>query len=112
MEREFEWIRIADNRDALAFTEDNIAEAHSGEKMICIGRYNNELFAFAHKCPHGGAPLMRGYLDMQGNVVCPLHRYKFNIQNGRNVTGEGYTLRHWRVEERVDGIFVAMDKLL
>ncbi len=31
------------------------------------------------------------------------------MQNGRNVSGEGYYLKHWPVEAREDGIYVGME---
>jgi 3-phenylpropionate/trans-cinnamate dioxygenase ferredoxin subunit len=47
-----------------------------------------------------------GYIDALGNIVCPVHRYKFNLQNGRNTSGEGYYLKRWAAEEREDGVYV------
>jgi 3-phenylpropionate/trans-cinnamate dioxygenase ferredoxin subunit len=32
------------------------------------------------------------------------------MKNGRNVSGEGYYLKHWPVELRGDGVFVGLDK--
>ena len=106
----FRWIKIADVIEEIEFASNNIAETEADGKRICIGRYNNELFAFAYKCPHASGFLSDGYLDALGNVVCPLHRYKFCIKNGRNVSGEGYYLKHWPVEIREDGVFVGLEK--
>ena len=74
--------------------------------MITIGRGKEGLFACAHKCPHAGGLLADGYLDVLGNIVCPLHRYRFDPTNGRNVSGEGFFLRTFAVQEREDGVFV------
>ena len=52
--------------------------------------------------------LADGYIDALGNIVCPLHRYKYNMENGRNVSGEGYYLKHWLVECREDGVYVGL----
>lgn len=52
-----------------------------------------------------------GRIDVAGNVICPVHGYRFNIGNGRNTSGEGYYLKHWPVEQRTDGIFVRMEKV-
>ena len=54
--------------------------------------------------------MAEGYIDALGNVVCPLHRYKYDMKNGRNVSGEGYFLAHWPVELREEGVFVAMEE--
>ena len=68
------------------------------------------LFAFAYKCPHAGGMLAEGFIDALGNIVCPLHRYKYNMANGRNTSGEGYYLKHWPVQIKEDGIFVGVEE--
>ncbi len=100
------WIKIADYIHEIPFAANNIAEVSAGGKKICVARFNDNLFAFAHKCPHASGYFISGYIDPLGNVVCPLHRYKFCMKNGRNVSGEGYYLKHWPVEVREDGIYV------
>ena len=66
--------------------------------------------ACAYACPHAGGILSEGYIDALGNVVCPIHRYKFSLQNGRNVSGEGYYLTTLPVEVREDGIFAGIEQ--
>jgi 3-phenylpropionate/trans-cinnamate dioxygenase ferredoxin subunit len=67
---------------------------------FCLAKHGETVFAFQPKCPHAGADLCDGFVDALGNVVCPLHHYKFNIVNGRNVSGEGYFLKRYQVEVR------------
>ena len=100
------WYKIAESEAELTFNHCDIAVAHANDKMICIGRFEGKLYAFAYKCPHASGIMADGYVDAVGNVVCPSHRYKFSLQNGRNVSGEGYYLKHWPVEVREDGVFV------
>ena len=106
----FNWIKIAESEAEIDFGSNNIAEVMAGERRICIARFDNQLFAFSNKCPHASGLFVHGYIDAVGNVVCPIHRYKFCIRNGRNVTGEGYFLKHWSVELKEDGLYVAMEK--
>lgn len=103
------WIKVADSEAGLQFGSNAIAVADAGGKTICIGRYQEVLFAFAYKCPHASGLMAEGYIDPLGNVVCPLHRYKFSLKNGRNVSGEGYYLKHWPVELRPDGVYVGLE---
>ena len=103
------WVKIAESMAEIAFAANNLAEVEADGKTICIGRHSDELFAFAAKCPHASGLLKDGFIDALGNVVCPLHRYKFCMKNGRNVSGEGYYLKHWPVELRSDGIYVGLD---
>ena len=95
--------------EEISFSANNLAEVVANDKVICMARYKDDLFAFAAKCPHASGILAQGFIDALGNVVCPLHRYKFCMKNGRNVSGEGYYLKHWRVEIRDDGVFVELE---
>ena len=110
MEKKYTWHKVSDHISQLEFADNGIAVAEIKGKKICIARFNDQVFAFAFKCPHAGGILADGYIDALGNVVCPLHRYKYNMANGRNVSGEGYYLKHWPVECRVDGVFAGMEE--
>jgi 3-phenylpropionate/trans-cinnamate dioxygenase ferredoxin subunit len=105
-----QWVKIADALEEIQFESNHIAEIQTGGKRICLARHKEEIFAFAHKCPHASGHLAEGWIDALGNVVCPLHRYKFCLKNGRNVSGEGYYLKHWPVEIREEGVFVGLEK--
>ncbi|HLG39085.1 MAG TPA: Rieske 2Fe-2S domain-containing protein [Chitinophagaceae bacterium] len=107
-EKKYNWYKIADHLNELDFAENNIAIAEMDGKKICIGQFNDKIFAFAYKCPHAGGCLAEGYIDALGNVVCPLHRYKYGMKNGRNVSGEGYYLENWPVELREDGVYIGV----
>ena len=78
-------------------------------KKFCIGMHNHKVFACSAKCPHAGGVITDGYIDAGGNVVCPLHRYKFNPTNGINISGEGYFLKIFPLEVRADGVFIQIN---
>ncbi len=105
----YNWIRIAEFVSEINFAENGIAEVVVDGKKICLAKHNEQLFAFADKCPHAGGRFAHGYIDASGNAVCPLHRYKFCLKSGRNMSGEGYYLKHWPIEVRKDGVFIGMD---
>ena len=102
-EQKYTWHKIADNINEIDFGSNNIAVVELNGKKICIGKFNETIFAFAYQCPHAGGILAEGYIDALGNIVCPIHRYKYDMKNGRNVSGEGYYLKHWPVEIRDNG---------
>jgi nitrite reductase/ring-hydroxylating ferredoxin subunit len=103
------WEKIAESLEKLPFGANNLANVMAGEKKVCIGKYKGDLFAFAARCPHASGFFANGFIDALGNVVCPVHRYKFCMKNGRNVSGEGYYLKHWPVEVREDGVYVGLE---
>ena len=106
----FRWVKVAETVAEISFNANHLAEVSAEGKTICIGLYREALFAFAPKCPHASGFFVEGFIDALGNVVCPLHRYKFCLKNGRNVSGEGYYLKHWPVEIREDGVFVGLEQ--
>ena len=109
-EKKYKWHKIAEAFEGIAFADNKIAVVEAGDKTLCIGRHQDQLFGFAYKCPHAGGILADGFIDALGNVVCPVHRYKFSLKNGRNTSGEGYYMKHWPVETREDGIYVGIEE--
>jgi 3-phenylpropionate/trans-cinnamate dioxygenase ferredoxin subunit len=103
-----QWTKIAETVEELVFTENNIAIASPNGKNICVARFNDNYFGFAYLCPHAAAIMADGYIDTKGNAVCPLHQYKFSVQNGRNVSGEGYFMKTFPIDIRADGVWVGM----
>src|SRR5260370_37021689 len=95
--------------DDLDFATNNIAVVEVKGKNICIGKTPATIFAFAYKCPHAGGILADGYIDPLGNVVCPVHRYKYDMKNGRNVTGEGYYLKNWPIQLHAGGVYIGLE---
>lgn len=109
MGERYRWVKVAETINEISFGANNLAEVMADDKKVCIGKFREELFAFSPKCPHASGYFAEGFIDALGNVVCPLHRYKFCMKNGRNVSGEGYYLKHWPVEIREEGVFVGLE---
>src|SRR3954465_14293245 len=96
------WFKIANE----IVWKDNLAVAEAGGRRITLAKAGNTILAFAYQCPHASGILADGFIDALGNIVCPLHRYKFCVRNGHNVSGEGYYLKHWRVSVLADGVYI------
>ena len=110
MHSNIEWIHIADSLTGLSFSEQNLTEIDIKGKKICIALHQNQLYACAAKCPHASGHLVDGFIDAAGNIVCPLHRYKFKLSNGFNTSGEGYYLKTYPIKITEEGIFVGIKK--
>ena len=108
--KKYQWHKVADIIDEINFSSNGMAQLEIAGKTICIALHNNQLSACTQKCPHAGGILADGFIDAMGNIVCPLHRYRFRLSNGRNVSGEGYFLKTYPIEIRNDGIFVGFEE--
>jgi 3-phenylpropionate/trans-cinnamate dioxygenase ferredoxin subunit len=104
------WHKIAESVEEIGLWSNNLTELEVNGKKICVGMVRDRFFACTQKCPHAGGTLAEGHIDAMGNIVCPLHRYKFDLKTGRNISGEGYFLKTFPVEVRHDGVFVRLDK--
>ena len=54
-------------------------------RNICIVLRKNEFFAFENECPHMGESLHQGNVNYLGEIVCPLHSYRFNLKTRQPV---------------------------
>jgi nitrite reductase/ring-hydroxylating ferredoxin subunit len=109
-EKKITWHKIADHANEIEFGDNNIAVIELKGKKICVAKFKDSIFVFAYKCPHAGGILADGYIDVLGNVVCPVHRYKYDLKNGRNNTGEGYYLKNWPVQINESGVFMGVEE--
>ncbi len=103
------WFKV----EQLSFSsmgETRLMEVMVNNKRVGILKREGKVYAFAAGCPHAGAPLCEGWLDAQGRIVCPDHKYRFDPANGRNTSGEGYKLFTYPVELRGDEVWVGIMK--
>ena len=77
-----------------------------GRKKICIAHTTEGFFALNDKCPHNGASLGNGYCTSEGSVVCPMHRYHFDLKTGRAKSGLGDFVETYPIEIREEGVFI------
>ena len=108
-DKKYNWHRLADNIEALHLPASGLVEMELAGKKICISLHKDQLSACAANCPHAGGTLAEGYIDNFGNIVCPIHQYRFSLQNGRNSSGEGYYLKTYPIEKREEGVFIGME---
>jgi 3-phenylpropionate/trans-cinnamate dioxygenase ferredoxin subunit len=108
-DKKYKWYKIAAAESELTFAANNLLQINVAGKKICIAK-SKELYACAAKCPHASGIIANGFIDADDNVICPIHRYKFNLQNGRNISGEGYHLKTYPVRVSNEGVFIGIEE--
>jgi nitrite reductase/ring-hydroxylating ferredoxin subunit len=106
----YHWYKIFDSEAEIKLPANGIGVVEVNGKGICIAKFENQWYAFAFSCPHAGAPLNQACLDSKGNVICPVHNYKFSLRNGRDSNDEGYHLKTYPAELRNDGLFLGIKR--
>lgn len=107
-EKKYTWHKFADAVQAIPWQTNGMAIMEIAGKTITLSQFEGQVYACAHKCPHAGGVMAQGFVDATGNIVCPLHRYRFKLENGRNSSGEGYYLKIYPIETRPDGLYLGI----
>ncbi|MBN7810075.1 Rieske 2Fe-2S domain-containing protein [Algoriphagus sp. H41] len=64
------------------FPEKVIKKIQLGDKLLGGVRIGKRIFVFAASCPHRGAALTQGTINGLGEIICPLHEYRFDLATG------------------------------
>ncbi len=91
-------------KEALSHNQPRLIRA--GEKEICIVRIGDNLLAFQNECPHMGEMLHRGKINYLGEIVCPLHTFRFNVYTGEEVNQRCKSMKTYAILEKPDGIYI------
>lgn len=105
-EQKLVWKLVTENPQLLDWPENQLLDLEVEGTKITLARWKDSFFAFTQKCPHASGRMSVGFINPLGQVVCPLHRYSFDMKNGRNTSGEGYFLKTYPVEHRPEGLFI------
>jgi ferredoxin-nitrite reductase len=71
-----------------------------GEEMA-VFKSNGQLYGIQNICPHEGGQLCNGWIE-GGEVVCPLHRYKFDLKTGACSTDPKLTVKVFKLVAQGD----------
>ena len=76
-------------------------------RLIAVFNVDGRFLAIDNECPHRGASLADGALT--GTVVtCPLHRWQFDLRDGKNPVSQDLAVRTYAVELRDGAVWVEL----
>jgi nitrite reductase/ring-hydroxylating ferredoxin subunit len=78
---------------------------------ICLIGYEGNIYALSSTCPHAGGELSGGWCK-DGKLICPIHRYSYNIHTGKGDPGQNDFVDTYPVELRNDGVYIRIDSFL
>jgi nitrite reductase/ring-hydroxylating ferredoxin subunit len=87
-----------------------IKKVKAGRKSICLVGFEGEIYAIAATCPHAGFDLSEG-LCVKGKIVCPYHRYTYNLATGKGGEGQNDFVETYQVDIRDDDIYVGVSSV-
>ncbi|MCX2449806.1 Rieske (2Fe-2S) protein [Pedobacter sp. PLR] len=87
--------------------EDFVEQIKVNGKKLCLVRHQGHVFVVQNSCPHAGG-ILSGGTCKNGYLICPIHRWEYNLQTGRGAEGQGDYIDTYPVETRPDGIYVGL----
>ncbi|MGI4020838.1 MAG: Rieske (2Fe-2S) protein [Janthinobacterium lividum] len=101
-----EWVKVAEN---IPVKEAFIRKVKAGNCDLCLIGFEGKIYAVSAKCPHAGGELAGGWCE-KGQVICPLHRYQYDLKTGKGAAGQGDYIDTFPVEIREEGVYVQVKK--
>jgi nitrite reductase/ring-hydroxylating ferredoxin subunit len=86
--------------------ERKIKKLAAGEKRLAILRIGDILHIFDAQCPHRGADLGQANINGAGEIICPLHQYRFDLKTGDVRSGYCTALPVYRNELTDTGLTI------
>ena len=99
-----DWYKVAENTNP---DKPFIKKVKAGGKSLCLVGYEGQFYAISATCPHAGAELSGGWCR-DGKIICPFHRYSYNLQTGKGDPGQNDYVDTYPVEVRKDGIYIGI----
>lgn len=100
------WYKVAEAQDGPT----RLQAVRAGGKKICLIYVNKHYYATQLSCPHAGADLSAGWCA-QGKLICPYHRYTYDLQTGRGGPGQGDFVKTYKVELKKGDVYVQVGSL-
>jgi nitrite reductase/ring-hydroxylating ferredoxin subunit len=100
----------------LSFTAAQLDEKYpeifyAAGRKLCAVKTSAGIFAIEEKCPHNGFSLAQGKTTPDGeNIVCPMHRYAYNLKTGRCSHSSGGGARVYPMEEREGALYIGIEE--
>ena len=75
---------------------------------ISLTLYNEKFYAVQDACTHQRESLSKGKVNHSGEIICPLHHYRFALCDGRAVNAHAGDLRTYPIKINGDGFFIGI----
>lgn len=86
--------------------ERRIKKVVLGNNTIGLLRLGDVVFAFDSQCPHRGADLLQANINGAGEIICPLHQYRFDLRSGQVRSGFCGDLPIFQVNLSENGLLI------
>ncbi len=104
------WVKIASNATEFKkrIPQQKMYKMGVGKYNLCLTRYDEKIYAFENRCPHQLMELTKGECTPDKKVICPWHRWAFDLENGK---GGGLYLEVFPIKEEENQLYIGFKKM-
>ena len=111
-EKKYRWFKIFSSEEEM---KNNVAFRRTlslevDGKKICLVHGLDGFYAVRDKCPHNGFPLSAGHCSDVNSIVCPVHRYHFDLKTGKALSGMGTRVETFPIEITPKGVLLGIEE--
>lgn len=77
-------------------------------KRICLAMHDHLFYAVQDRCSHNGESLSKGEVNIQGEIVCPWHNYRFELRSGKACDSASPDLETFPIKADNNGFFIGV----
>ena len=103
------WVKVLSKQELIS--DDFVRMVLANGKKICLIKNDGQFFALDNTCPHAGGILSGGWCK-HGKIICPIHRYEYNLTTGRGAEGQGDYVNIYPTEIKEDGLYIGLKESL
>ncbi|HTF20104.1 MAG TPA: Rieske 2Fe-2S domain-containing protein [Chryseolinea sp.] len=105
-----EWLKIFDSEQEARrrIVEHKPQLLVARNKRICLVMHGDEFYAVQDSCSHQGESLSKGAVNSLGEIICPLHHYRFELASGRPADSACRELVTYPVKLTGEGLFIGV----
>ncbi len=111
-EKKYRWVKIFSSeeemKNSLPYLKTSSISAFG--KKVCLVHGTDGFYAVRDKCPHNGFPLSGGYCNKDNTIVCPIHRYHFDLKTGKALSGMATKVETFVIKVFSDGVFLGEEE--
>jgi nitrite reductase/ring-hydroxylating ferredoxin subunit len=76
-------------------------------KTLCLVSVDDKVYALGARCPHASGDLTQGWCK-EGKLICPVHRYSYNLETGKGSDGQNDYIESYPVEIKGKTVYVGI----
>ncbi len=105
-----EWLKIFESEEeARKRIKENVPQLLIVKnKRICLALHQGVFYAVQDACSHNGESLSKGTVNYLGEIICPWHNYRFELNSGRACDSSCRDLTTYAVRSDPSGFFIGI----